>query len=289
MKWDAQKRRYIDSQGKPIPPAKVRQYVDQYIDGVQEEIDSKADELLLGTLTVAGFFAFLRDMVMSIHGNASALARGGQKNADWGRVSERIRGEYDYLDNFEREVGRAFQAAKSIAQDAALIASPQVPAGLETAVEERVLAAVVKNSVSDLKPAITEAVRDVLANSIGKEAAQSVASSVVENVLETERMKDLIWGDVKNRSRMYAEAGWSTYENEVKERESEAGAVGVRRITEADGNVCDGCAGAATEEYLPMDEVSDIGVFECGGRDRCHFEFDYHGIEPLQIDRRLYA
>lgn len=87
---------------------------------------------------------------------------------------------------------------------------------------------------------------------------------------------------------MYADSTWSTHELNVKAREMDAGILRGRRVTEGDGRVCEGCAVAASDEYLPLEDLPDIGDQECGPNDRCHIEFDYAGIEPITIDRSVY-
>lgn len=94
---------------------------------------------------------------------------------------------------------------------------------------------------------------------------------------------------VENRAGMYANAAYSTYENQVRERERDAGVILGRRVCEEDGESCDECIEAATEEYMPLDELSDIGSLQCLNNCRCSIEFSYEGVEPVQIDREVYA
>lgn len=94
---------------------------------------------------------------------------------------------------------------------------------------------------------------------------------------------------VENRAGMYADAAYSTYENSVKQREADAGVLSGRRICEEDAASCDECVSAASSEYMPLDELSDIGSLQCLNNCRCTIEFNYHGIEPLTVNRPTYA
>lgn len=94
---------------------------------------------------------------------------------------------------------------------------------------------------------------------------------------------------VDNRAGMYANAAYSTYENQVRERERDAGVIMGRRVCEEDGQSCDECIEAATEEYMPLEELSDIGSLQCLNNCRCSIEFSYEGVDPIQIDREVYA
>ena len=94
---------------------------------------------------------------------------------------------------------------------------------------------------------------------------------------------------VENRAGMYANAAYSTYENQVRERERDAGVIMGRRVCEEDGQSCDECIEAATEEYMPLEELSDIGSLQCLNNCRCSIEFSYEGVEPIQIEAEIYA
>jgi len=45
----------------------------------------------------------------------------------------------------------------------------------------------------------------------------------------------------------------------------------------------------ATEEYVGLAEIVDIGSAECLGNCRCWPEFEYLNVEPLEIERFIYA
>lgn len=94
---------------------------------------------------------------------------------------------------------------------------------------------------------------------------------------------------VANRAGMYANAAYSTYENQTKERESDAGVILGRRVSEEDERSCDACIEAATTEYMPLAELPDIGSLTCLNNCRCTIEFNYEGVEPISIDRAVYA
>lgn len=92
-----------------------------------------------------------------------------------------------------------------------------------------------------------------------------------------------------DRATRYADSVYSTYENNVKAREKDAGLLSGRRVCVDDESSCEDCPALATEDYLPLDQVADIGDSQCASRCRCWVEFDYAGVEPLTIDRGVYA
>ena len=288
MKWNPQTRRYEDSKGKPIPESQIRQEVDDFISSNQDEVDNKTEELIAGTITVAAFFLFMRSLLTSMHGAAGVIAYGGEEqmgSKEWGRIAEKVASELAYLENFERQLLATQQATESLAVDAAaLIArNADVPAGLESVVEQRVLSALMQGT------SVEDAIAGALADSVGVDAAQGVAATVTADVLESQRMENLIWGQVSSRARMYPDAAWGTYQGSVKDRESGAGAVGVRRVCVGDDASCDECVELAVDEYVGLADIVDIGNATCMSNCRCWLEFEYLGVEPLEIDRGIYV
>lgn len=89
---------------------------------------------------------------------------------------------------------------------------------------------------------------------------------------------------VVNRAGMYPNAAYSTYENQVAKREADNGVLMGRRVCESDGASCDECDAAATEEFIPLEEITDIGSLTCLNNCRCEIEFEQHGIEFSSSD-----
>jgi hypothetical protein len=75
------------------------------------------------------------------------------------------------------------------------------------------------------------------------------------------------------RAISYAESGYRTYENGVLQREKDAGTGFARRVLDADAENCEDCPGLATEEFLPITEVAEIGDSICQSRCRCQIEY----------------
>jgi hypothetical protein len=60
-----------------------------------------------------------------------------------------------------------------------------------------------------------------------------------------------------------------------------------RRVCAEDQESCDECIDAATEDFMPLDEVSDIGSLTCMNNCRCYYEFSLEGVEPIRIDATI--
>jgi hypothetical protein len=268
MIWDKRRRVYVNPDGSIVTPQELRDRIELYIKAEKDIITEEADSLIrsgASAVAIAVFFNFMREKVKEIHGAAGITAYGGSDEMDperWARVGEKIANEYEYLSGFEKAVYESRQATDEIIQ----------------------VASQVKPSV---QPAVIE--RAVLTNPPSKVVA--AVEVVVESpvVVPQKTFESLIWGDVKPRARSYSDAVYATHENNVKSREQDAGVLSGRRVHEGDSSVCEDCINAASEEYVPLGDLLDIGDSICRSNCRCTIEFDYHGIEPLVIDRSAYV
>jgi hypothetical protein len=268
MIWDKRRRVYVNPDGSIVTPQQMRDRIELYIQAEKEVIGDEAESLIkagASSIAITIFFNFMREKVKEIHGAAGLTAYGGADEMDperWARVGEKIANEYEYLNGFEKAVYESRQATDEIIQVAS-----QIKPSVQPAVIERV----------------------VLTNPPGQVIAK-VETIVEAPVMVPEKtFESLIWGDVKPRARSYSDAVYATHENNVKSREQDAGVLSGRRVHEGDSSVCEDCINAASEEYVPLGDLLDIGDSRCQVRCRCIIEFDYHGIEPLVIDRSAYA
>jgi hypothetical protein len=103
------------------------------------------------------------------------------------------------------------------------------------------------------------------------DVAQAAALATPENPLSVE--------GIANRAGLYAEAAYSEYMVQTVEREADEGVTLGRRICESDGASCDECVAAATEEFIPLDDIEEIGTLQCMNNCRCEIEFSIEGQE----------
>lgn len=261
MKWDARRRIYIRPNGSIVTPQELRERIEKYIDSQKAEVEGEAGKLIFGTLTATVFFSWLRDKITQVHGAAGLVAYGGEDEMDgarWARIGEKIASESAFAQAFKEEFLRSEAVADLLIRET-LSKVSVAPEQLRTIIRTT-------HPASDI-PRVLDLPTDAFGS----------------------RLESLIFGQTEARSTMYMNSIYGTYENSVKAREGEAGAIGVRRVTEQDKNVCQGCEDASTSKYVPMDEILDIGDAECMSACRCHFEFEYHGIEPLKVERSVYV
>lgn len=292
MIFDPKRRAYINK-GRVVPASDVRDQLEEFITEQKDEVDRESKKVLAGTLALAVFFSWLKDKIKSWHSISGVIAYGGQSQMNlerWKRINEKVQSELGFLDKFQVDAEKGLVATRNLAAQAAsaVEANDAVPSGLEAVVQREVHAALLTDAAS--RPtAVREAVKTALADSIPTETAETVATEVAKDLVESTRMSELIWGQVESRSRMYTDAAYSTYINSEKDRESDLGAIGVRRVCEEDDASCDDCVAAATDEYVGMDEIADIGTLTCLNNCRCYYEFELFNVEPLTIDREIYA
>lgn len=281
MEWNAQRRAYVTDNGEEVSPAQVRQSIDGFIDNSRAEIDQESAKLLAGAITVAAFFAFLSSLITSMHIASSLIAYGGEdemNNARWGRVDERLSSELAYLEAFKEQVQEAEIVTQSLAEFLANSSGTTDTRAAASAIAE----AIQTEGRADIAAAVESALESV---------GVVVDAPALEPIIDSfgARLESIIWGEAQSRATSYPDAAWGTYERGVKGRETDAGAVGVRRVCLDDAASCDDCPPLATEEYVGMDEIMDIGDSACMGNCRCWFEFSYLNVEPLEIDREIYA
>ena len=287
MRWNKETRQYEDARGNPIPPAQIRQEVDDWIKSEQSEVDKKSEAMLAGSITVAAFFHWLKDKITSMHGTSGVVAYGGEAEMNderWGRVGEKLASEIAYLENFQRQVEEAQKVTQQIAADVARLAdrNPLVPSGLDSVVESAVTSALRETDAAGRMASVADAIESALADSIGTEAEQ-IGIDIAAEALASRDLEELIWGQISSRSQSYADKAWATYANNEKSREADAGLSLVQRICEDDSASCDICPDLATDDYVPFDEVTDIGdgtMCQC----RCYFVFSYAGVEGLTAE-----
>jgi hypothetical protein len=102
--------RYRDpDSGRWINRDQVRAWLDRYISASQSAIVDASNAFRSGNLSLAGWQAAMRDEIKDAHLVAEALARGGWKQlqaADFGRVGQRVRAQYRFLESFTAQLRR---------------------------------------------------------------------------------------------------------------------------------------------------------------------------------------
>lgn len=71
----------------------------------------------------------------------------------------------------------------------------------------------------------------------------------------------------------YSDAGYKLWSNMVLEREKKLGTGFARRILDEGTEHCEDCPALATEEFIPITEVAEIGASSCGSF--CHCDIEY--------------
>jgi hypothetical protein len=109
---------------------------------------------------------------------------------------------------------------------------------------------------------------------------QTFLSSFADEVAKATELSE----GVVNRAGMYPNAAYSTYENQLLERESDNGVTLGRRICAEDDASCEECVSAASEDWQPLSEIADIGSLTCLNNCRCEIEFDVEGVQFATSD-----
>lgn len=271
MRFDKKRRRYVDDSGHILTPAEVRKHVTDYIDHQQADVKRKAEKLAIGALTVSAFFDFMRQKVTAWHALTGTIAYGGEGQMgreQWARINEKILSELSFLNQFEAQAEASFAAAETIAADVA--ASLEIPAGLETVVQERIAEALATAAPSEAATVARQAVTEALADSLGAEEAAFIAGQI-----EAVEASELIGGQIASRAQSYAGASFATFENNRMFQARDFGITLGRRDCIQDKGSCDECEGLATPdgEFIDIDEIPEIGDATCMSSCRCEISF----------------
>lgn len=106
--WNSRAGRYRDPlTGRYISRDAVRLMLDQAIAKSQARLQTVSDEFRRGALSLDEWQLVMREEIKRTHLAAEMLVQGGQAQmtpADFGRVGQRVRTQYDYLRNFAQSL-----------------------------------------------------------------------------------------------------------------------------------------------------------------------------------------
>lgn len=112
-RWDRQSGRYRNaSTGRFVPPSQVRAWLDFALDAATGRINGLANSLRAGTTDRISWEVAMRREVKNVALYSAAAAKGGwaqMSDADYGRVGQYVRSQYDYLRKFAREIAAGVQ------------------------------------------------------------------------------------------------------------------------------------------------------------------------------------
>jgi hypothetical protein len=277
VRFDPKQRRYINEQGHPLSPAQVRKEVNDYITGEKEQTQAKAQQLLNGNISLTSFFMYLKTRVEAWHEVAGSIAYGGKAQLDperRARIKAKTDSELKYLREFQKQAKASFEAARKIASSVAsqLEAEPiksfsgKLTVSMRAKIQKRVFEDLLEANPSEAEQVTRNAVNAVLEGIEARLIAESIS-------VATDQAADLIGGTIPTRAGMYADAAYSTFQNNEAAREFDSGVRLGRRVCEEDGSSCDECVDAADTFFAPLDELPEIGSLQCINNCRCFFEY----------------
>lgn len=115
VEWNKSKR-IFERDGKPIPPASVRQFILDTVEAAKSRIESIAKGFIDHRNT-AEFYTSMRDELRNMHTALAMVAQGGREQMDvrsWSLVGNQIKSELKYLRRFERDLVNGEQSDAQI-------------------------------------------------------------------------------------------------------------------------------------------------------------------------------
>ena len=101
-----------DSNGRIVPLAEARDALDRTLQNAEDPIRALFEQIRERRISLADWQLQMRELTKNAHISAAVTARGGfdqMSQADWGRVVQRIRNQYEFLDNFAQQIASGQQ------------------------------------------------------------------------------------------------------------------------------------------------------------------------------------
>lgn len=105
--YDHNTGRYRDERGKFLSQASVQKLVDGRIDKLEASLKRFTRMLSNGSITLDQWQGSVREAIKAAHIQAAIIGHGGKAgmgSAEYGRVGQRLRLEYDFLANFASDL-----------------------------------------------------------------------------------------------------------------------------------------------------------------------------------------
>ena len=106
-RYDPGTNRYRGANGRFLSQRTVEALVDGRIDKLGRELRRYTDMLGRGDLTLDQWQQSVREAIKLVHVQAAIIGNGGRESmgsAEWGRIGQRLRAEYAYLQGFARDL-----------------------------------------------------------------------------------------------------------------------------------------------------------------------------------------
>jgi len=118
--YDRNAGRYRDERGKFLSQAAVQKLVDGRINKLEAQLKQFTRMLGNGSISFDQWQGSVREAIKAAHIQAAIIGHGGRGNmgsAEYGRVGQRLRSEYAYLQNFASDLlGRRISAPMALAR-----------------------------------------------------------------------------------------------------------------------------------------------------------------------------
>lgn len=118
--YDRNVGRYRDERGKFLSQASVEKLVDGRIGKLEAKLKQFTRMLNDGSISLDQWQGSVREAIKAAHIQAAIIGHGGRGNmgsAEYGRIGQRLRAEYAYLQNFASDLlGRRISAPMALAR-----------------------------------------------------------------------------------------------------------------------------------------------------------------------------
>lgn len=112
FRWNSVSKRYIAPNGRFVSIERVRQALNDFIDLTTGNMKALSQDLVEGRISLGAWQKEMQVLIKQTNLAGASVERGGwyqMTPSDFGAVGQKIRGEYEYLQNFANQIASGEQ------------------------------------------------------------------------------------------------------------------------------------------------------------------------------------
>lgn len=112
FRWNPQANQYISENGRFVPRSRIRAELSRFTRDISNQMENISRALIDGDIGLGAWQTQMMQLSKEANLAGAALERGGwyqMNQSDFGIVGNKVRGEYDYLQNFANQIADGTQ------------------------------------------------------------------------------------------------------------------------------------------------------------------------------------
>lgn len=112
FRWNSVAKRYIAPNGKFVSVERVRSALDAHLTDITSQMRAVSKQLIDGQVSLGQWQTSMMQLSKEANLSGAAMERGGwyqMTQSDFGKVGQKVKGEYQYLENYAQAIARGDQ------------------------------------------------------------------------------------------------------------------------------------------------------------------------------------